>query len=100
VYGGATGRARSCWQVGSRTGRASPRSWQLAARGSKINSSDPPLPAVCTAYPTPPFPPFLHPPVQLASLAPCGGLHRDWWINFPAIYGRTLLQVVLAKIHI
>ena len=39
-----------------------------AARGMKINSFDPPLPVVGTACPTPPFPPFSHPPIKLASL--------------------------------
>jgi hypothetical protein len=33
---------------------------------TKINSSEPPLPAVCTAYATPPFLPFFHPVVELA----------------------------------
>jgi hypothetical protein len=34
---------------------------------TKISSSDPPLTAVCTAYATPSFLPFFHPPIELAS---------------------------------
>ena len=59
--------------------------WSLAARGTKINSSYPPLTAVCTAYPTEPFPPLLHPPIELASFRPHGRLHLDRRIDFPTI---------------
>jgi hypothetical protein len=50
---------------------SSPRSsrmiWLWAARRTKINSSDPPLTAVCTAYATPPLLPFFQRPIELAS---------------------------------
>jgi hypothetical protein len=32
--------------------------WSLAVPGTEITSSDPPLPAVCTAYPTEPLLPL------------------------------------------
>ena len=56
------------------------KSWLRAARWTKINSSDPPLPAVCTAYATPPFLPFFHSPIELASSRPRGRLYLDRWI--------------------
>jgi hypothetical protein len=62
-----------------------------AARGSKIDSSDPPLPAVCTAYTTQPFLPFFHPPIKLAGFRPRGRLYLDRWIDFSAICIGTLL---------
>jgi hypothetical protein len=77
--------------------------WQATitrVRGTKINSSDPPLTAVCTAYPTPPFPPFLHPPIELASFGPSGRLHLDRRVDFSAICFSTLLHVVVAEIQI
>jgi hypothetical protein len=64
-----------------------------AARRSKINSSDPPLAAVWTAYATEPLPAFLHPPVELASFRPRGHLHLDRWIDFPAVFRVLLLRV-------
>jgi hypothetical protein len=70
------------------------------ARRSKINSFYPPLTAVCTAYPTPPLPPLSHPPVELAGLRPRGNLHLDWWVDLSAICLGTLLQVVVAEVHI
>jgi hypothetical protein len=42
------------------------------ARGTKINSFDPLLPAVSTAYATPPFLPFFQRPIELASFRPLG----------------------------
>jgi hypothetical protein len=39
----------------------------FAFDGTKINSSDP-LTAVCTAYPTSPFLPFFHSPIELLDL--------------------------------
>ena len=41
-----------------------------AAGRTKINSSDPPLTAVRTAYATPPLLSFFHPPIDLATLRP------------------------------
>jgi hypothetical protein len=75
-------------------------SWLWAAPGTKINSSDPPLTAVCTAYATPPFPPFFHPPIELASFRPGGRVDLDWRIDFAAIGSGDLLQVIIAEIHI
>jgi hypothetical protein len=70
-------------------------------RGStKINSSDPPLTAVCNAYPTPPFLPFSSPPIKLASFRPRGHLDLDRWIDFSAVCFGTLLHLVVAEIHI
>jgi hypothetical protein len=75
-------------------------SWVRAARRTKINSSDPPLTAVCTTYATPPFPPFFHPPIELASFRPRGRLHRDRRIDFSAICFGMLLHLAVAEIHI
>ena len=55
------------------------------AGSTKISSFDPPLTAVRTAYPTPPFLPFLHPPVELAACRPGGRLHLDRRVNFAAM---------------
>jgi hypothetical protein len=67
----------------------------------KINSPDPALPAVCTAYPTPPFPPFFHPPIELAGFRPHGRLHRDrGGVNFAAIRLGQVLHLLVAEIHI
>jgi hypothetical protein len=66
-------------------------SWLEAARGTKINSSDLTLTAVRTGNATPLFLPFLHPPIELASLRPHGRLHLDWRIDFSAIcFGAVL----------
>jgi hypothetical protein len=75
-------------------------SWLRAARGTKINSFDPPLTAVCIAYAAPPFLPFLHPPIELASLQPRGHLDLDRRIDFSAISFGKVLHVVVAEIHI
>jgi hypothetical protein len=75
-------------------------SWLRAVRGAKINSSDPPLTAVRTAYATPPFPPFCHPPIELAGIRPFGRLNPDRRIDSSAISFSTLSQVVVAEIHI
>ena len=69
-------------------------------RGTKINSPDPALTAVCTPYPTPPFLPIFHPPIELGSPRPHGRLHLDRWIDFSAICFGTLLHLVVAEIHI
>jgi len=58
-----------------------------------INSSDPPLTAVGTAYPTPPFLPFSHPPIELASTRPRGHLHLDRRIDHAAIHKSVLTRV-------
>lgn len=73
---------------------------QLSIRRAKINSSDPPLTAVCAAYATPPFLPFFHPPIELASCRPPGRLHPDRRIDFAAICCGNLLQVVAAQVHV
>jgi hypothetical protein len=49
------------------------------------HSFDPPLTPVCAAYPASPFPPFSHPPIELANRGPCGHIHLDRWIDFSAI---------------
>jgi hypothetical protein len=74
-------------------------SWLSAAPGTKINSSDPPLMAVCTAYATPPFLPFFHPPIELASGRPGGRLDVDRWVDFSAIRFGMLLDILVAEIH-
>jgi hypothetical protein len=72
----------------------------LSARRTKISSPDPPFMAVCTAYATPPLLPFLHPPIELASLRPRGRLHLDRRIDFSAICFGPLLQIVAAELHL
>jgi hypothetical protein len=72
----------------------------LSARRTKISSPDPPLTTVCTAYATPPFLTFFHPPIKLASLRPYGRLHLDRRIDFSAICCGTLLHLMVAEIHI
>jgi hypothetical protein len=62
-----------------------------------INSSDPPLAAVSTAYPTPPF---SHQPIEPASLGPRGRVHLDRRIDFVAICHSKLVHVIVAEIHI
>jgi hypothetical protein len=58
------------------------------------------LAAVCTAYATPPFLPFSHPPIELASDRPGGRLYLDGWIDSAAICCGTLVKVVVAEIRI
>jgi hypothetical protein len=69
-------------------------------RGTKINSADPQLPAVRTAYPTEPCLTFFHPPIELASIRPRGRLHLDRRIDFAAICFGTLLHIRVAQVHI
>ena len=69
-------------------------------RGTKINSSDPPVRAVCAGYATPPLPPFFHPPIELASFRPHGRLDLDRRIDFSAICLGMLLHLGVAEIHI
>lgn len=56
-----------------------------------MNSSDPPLTAVSTAYATPAFLSFFNPPIQLASFRLRRRLHLGRWINFSAICFAALL---------
>jgi hypothetical protein len=58
------------------------------------------LPAVRTTYATPPFLSLFHPPIELASIRPRGRLHLDRRIYLAAICCGTLLQLVVAEIHI
>jgi hypothetical protein len=51
----------------------------------KINSSDPPLTTVCTAYPAPPLLPFLYPPIEVTGFRPRSRLDLDRRIDFAAI---------------
>jgi hypothetical protein len=53
------------------------------------------LAAVCTAYATPPFLPFFHPPIELASFRPGGGVHLNRRIDFPLIRFGMLLHLVV-----
>jgi hypothetical protein len=55
--------------------------------------------AVCTAYATPPFLPFFHPPIELASGRPGGRLDVDRWVDFSAIRFGMLLDILVAEIH-
>jgi hypothetical protein len=71
-----------------------------AARETKISGFDPPLTAVCTAYAAPPFPPFLHPPIELSSFRPDGRLYLDRRIDNSAIRFGDLLQLIVAEVHI
>jgi hypothetical protein len=70
-----------------------------AARGTKINSSDPPLTTVFAPHPTPPLLPLFHPPIEPTFRRPRGHLDRYRWINFPTISCGKLLQVIVAEIH-
>jgi hypothetical protein len=70
--------------------------WSLALRRTKINSFDPPLPAVSTAYPAPPLSPFFHPPIQLTSFRPRRYLDLNRRVNYTAICCGKLLQVGIA----
>jgi len=58
------------------------------------------LPAVFAPHTTPPFPPFFHPPIELASFRPRGHLDLDRWIDFPAICCRKLLHIVVGEVHV
>jgi hypothetical protein len=71
-----------------------------AARGTKINSPDPPLTTVCTTYPTEPPLALFHPPIEPASWRPGGRLNLDRWVDFSAISLGKLLHVLIAEIHI
>jgi hypothetical protein len=77
-----------------------PQSALGAARRSEINSFDPPLTAVRTTDPTPPFLPFFYPPIESARCRLRGRLYMDRWIDRPAISLYELLHVVVAEIHI
>ena len=61
----------------------------------EINNSDPALAAVCTAYATPPFPPFSHPPIKLPSLGPGGHLYLDRGIDCTAVRFAVLVRIKL-----
>ena len=70
-----------------------------AARRTEINSSDPPLTTVRTAYPTQPFLPFPDPPIELARFRPRGRLHVDRWIDFSPICFGDLPQIIVTEIQ-
>jgi hypothetical protein len=57
------------------------------------------LSAVYTAYPAPPFLPVFHPPIELAGFRPCGRLHLDRRIDFPAISLGPVLKILVGEIH-
>ena len=90
-------------QVG-RAARRSPtntndndKSWQWVARRTKINSSDPSLTAVWTAYPAQPLLALFHPPIELASSGPRGCLNFNRWIDCTAI--RLAVQTRIEILH-
>jgi hypothetical protein len=56
------------------------------------------LTAVCTAYATPPFLAFFHPPIELASFRPCDCLDLDRRIDFSAIYLAVIVLIAIAVI--
>jgi hypothetical protein len=65
----------------------------------KVTSSHPPLTAVCTAYPTPPF--------RRSFTTNRAGRPSTRWlsphgsgIELPAIYGRSLRQLGLAEMQV
>jgi hypothetical protein len=64
---------------------AGPVSWLSTTAGTQISSSDPPLLAVSTACPSEPFPPFFHPPIELAAWRPCCRLDLDRRIHLTSI---------------
>jgi hypothetical protein len=53
------------------------------------------LATIGTAYATPPFLPFSHPPVELASFRPGSRIHLDRRIDFSTICFGTLLHLVV-----
>jgi hypothetical protein len=58
------------------------------------------LTTISTAHATPHFLPFFHPPIKLTSWRPRRCLDLERWVDFPAIGFGTLLQVVIAEVHI
>jgi hypothetical protein len=58
------------------------------------------LTAVRTAYPTPPFLPLFHPPVELATLRRRGRFHVDRRFDLSAICFGTLLHLIVGEIDI
>jgi hypothetical protein len=71
-----------------------------AGRGTKINGSDPLLPTVCTAHPTPPFLTFFHPPIELTGFRPRGRLDLDRQMSViasNATFGAALEPVKLIE---
>jgi hypothetical protein len=76
------------------------KSWPRAARRTKINSSDPSLTAVRTADATEPLLALFRPIIELATWRPRGRLDLDRRIDHSAIYLGTLLQVIVAQIHV
>jgi len=64
-------------------------------RGTKINSSDPPLTPVCTPYPAEPLLALLHPPIEPTSVRPGGRVHSDGRINCTAVCFAVLARIEL-----
>ena len=65
----------------------------LAVRPTKINSSNPALPAVPTSYAAPPFPPFSHPPIELACSRPGSRVHLDRRLDCTAVHVAVLVRI-------
>jgi hypothetical protein len=58
---------------------------------TKINSPDPPLFTVRTAYPTEPLLTLFDPPIELACSRPRSGLHMYQRVDFSAMLSGKLL---------
>jgi hypothetical protein len=87
-------------QTGPMTGYQGQRQVMAGSRsGTKINSSDPPLTTVCTAYTAQPLLALLSPPIELAGSRPHGRLHLDRRIDFSAICVSDLLEVTVPEIY-
>jgi excisionase family DNA binding protein len=65
----------------------------LTVGRTQINRFDPPLTTVRATDSAAPFPPFFHPPIELASIRPGRRLNRYRRIDFSAICCGELLQV-------
>ena len=91
----AAGSANSCVKCSPITFWPSPP----RARRTKITSAYPPLTAVGTTYATPPFLPFLDPPIELASFRPRGHSDLDGWIDCPPIRFGKVPSVVIGEVH-
>jgi hypothetical protein len=67
---------------------------------TKILGSDPPLPTVRTAYPTPPlqtWPVLFDPPIKLPGSGPRGYVHLDRRINCPAVCFAVLARIEIHR---
>jgi hypothetical protein len=65
---------------------------------TKIDSSDPPLSTVLTAYPAPPRLALFDPPIELAARRPCGRLDLDRRIDFAAVRFTVLARIEIRHV--